>query len=112
MIEREEIRFVAAADWTDDCRIRIEMRKRVTKLTIAEAKVLRSELDVAIAEASIGADDLRHEHEPAAVDLATVAVSIHPECVAGKCGNCEGQTLAITDEWVPCAHHCHGRSAA
>lgn len=82
MIEREEIRFVAAADWTDDCRIRIEMRKRVTKLTIGEAKALRSELDVAIAEASIGADDLRHEHEPAAVDLATVAVSIHPEKMA------------------------------
>lgn len=68
MIEREEIRFVAAADWTDDCRIRVELRKRVTKLTIAEAKALRSELDVAIAEASIGADDLRHEHAPAAFD--------------------------------------------
>lgn len=112
MIEREEIRFVAAADFTDDCRVKIWLRKRVTKLTIAEAKALRSELNVAIAEASIGADDLRHEHEPAAVDLASVAVSIHPECVAGKCGNCEGQTLTITDEWVPCAHHCHGRTGA
>lgn len=69
MIEREEIRFVAAADWTDDCRIRVELRKRVTKLTIAEAKALRTELDAAIAEASTGADELRHEHEPAAHDL-------------------------------------------
>jgi len=107
MIEREEIRFVGAADWTDDCRIRIVMRKRVTKLTIAEAKALRSELDVAIAEASIGAGDLRHEHEPAPFDV----IHVHPECVAGKCGNCDGQTLTITDEWVPCAHHCHGRNS-
>lgn len=112
MIEREEIRFVAAADWTDDCRVKIWLRKRVTKLTIAEAKALRYELDVAIAEASIGADDLRHEHEPAAFDLATLERHIHPECVAGKCGNCDGQTLTITDEWVPCAHHCHGRTGA
>ena len=108
MIEREEIRFVAAADWTDDCRVRIETRKRTMKLTIAEAKALRSELDVAIAEASIGAGDLRHEHTPAAFDVQ----HIHPECVARKCGNCDGQTLAITDEWVPCAHLCHERSAA
>lgn len=69
MIEREEIRFIAAADWTDDCRIRLELKKRVTKLTITEAKAFRSELDVAIAEASIGADDLRHEHESAAFDV-------------------------------------------
>lgn len=78
MIEREVIEFVAAADWTDDCRIRVELRKRVTKLTIAEAKALRSELDVAIAEASIGADDLRHEHEPAPFDI----IAIHPEKMA------------------------------
>ena len=108
MIEREVIEFVAAADWTDDCRIRVELKKRVSKLTIAEAKAFRSELDVAIAEAEKGADELRHEHEPAAFDLA----AIHPECVAGKCGNCDGQTLTITDEWVPCDHLCHGRSVA
>lgn len=108
MIEREEIRFIAAADWTDDCRVRIELRKRTMTLTIAEAKALRSELDVAIAEACIGADDLRHEHEPSAFDV----IHVHPECAAGKCGNCDGQTLTITDEWVPCAHLCHGRTAA
>ena len=108
MIEREEIRFVAAADWTDDCRIRVEMRKRVTKLTISEAKALRSELDTAIAEAERAADELRHDHEPAAFDVQ----HIHPECVAGKCSNCDGQTLTITDDWVPCTHVCHGRNAA
>ena len=107
MIEREVIEFVAAADWTDDCRIRIQLRKPVTKLTISEAKAFRSELDTAIAEAERAADDLRREHEPAAFDVQ----HIHPECVAGKCSNCDGQTLTITDEWVPCAHVCHGRNA-
>jgi len=108
MIEREVIEFVAAADWTDDCRIRVELKKRVTKLTIAEAKAFRVELDAAIAEASKGAEELRHDHVPASFDIA----AIHPECVAGKCGNCDGQTLTITDEWVLCAHHCHGRSGS
>lgn len=112
MIEREVIEFVAAADWTDDCRIRVEVKKRVTKLTIAEAKAFRRELDVAIAEASIGADDLRHEHEPAAFDLLTLTVHVHPECVSGKCGNCDGETMAADDSMVPCEHHCHRRAAA
>lgn len=108
MIEREVIEFVAAADWTDDCRIRLELKKRVAKLTIAEAKAFRSELDRAIAEAERGADELRHEHDPAACDVQ----HIHPECVAGKCGNCDGQTLTIADEWVPCAHQCHEGSGS
>lgn len=60
---------IAVIDWTDDCRVKLSMRKARMKLTIPEAKLLRSHLDVAIAEASIGADDLRHEHEPAAFDL-------------------------------------------
>lgn len=105
MIERQVIEFVAAADFTDDCRIRLQLRKPVAKLTISEAKALRSELDRAIAEAERGADELRHEHDPAAFDVQ----HIHPECVAGKCGNCDGLTLTITDEWVQCGHHCHGR---
>lgn len=70
MIEREVIEFVAAADWTDDCRIRIELAKRVTKLTPTEARAFRAELDAAIAEAERGAEELRHEHEPAPFDLS------------------------------------------
>lgn len=69
VIEREVIEFVAAADWTDDCRVRVELKKRVTKLTIAEAKAFRSELDAAIAEAERGSDLLRRDVEPVAVDL-------------------------------------------
>lgn len=105
MITRDVQEDIASADFTDDCRVKIWLRKRVTKLTIAEAKALRSELDRAIAEAERGAEELRHEHEPAAFDVQ----HIHPECVAGKCDNCDGQTLTITDEWVQCGHHCHGR---
>lgn len=78
MIDREVIEFVAAADWTDDCRIRVELKKRTTKLTISEAKALRSELDMAIAEAEKAADELRHEHQPAAFDV----IPIHPEKMA------------------------------
>jgi hypothetical protein len=69
MIEREVIEFVAAADWTDDCRIRIELKKPVTKLTIVEARAFRRELDAAIDEAARGADLLQHEHAPATFDL-------------------------------------------
>lgn len=108
MIEREEIRFIAAADYTDDCRVVVELRKPRMTLTITEAKALRTELDAAITEAVRGADALMAPAEPAAFDVTAV----HPECVAGKCGNCDGRTLTIADEWVPCAHHCHERSAA
>lgn len=105
MIEREVIEFVAAADWTDDCRVRVELRKRVTKLSIEEAVLFRAELDAAIAEAQRGADQLRHEHELAAVDR--IGIAVHPECVAGKCGNCDGETMAADDSMVPCEHSCH-----
>lgn len=107
MIEREVIEFVAAADWTDDCRVAVQMRKRRQLFTISEAKAFRSEFDRAIAEAERGADELWREHEPAAFDLQ----HIHPECVAGKCGNCDGETMAADDSMVPCEHHCHGEGA-
>lgn len=82
MIEREVIEFVAAADFTDDCRVRVELRKRVTTLTTTEARAFRSELDRAIAEAERGADELRHDHHPAAVDMLDAHLS--PDCRAGK----------------------------
>lgn len=74
-VEREIIEFVAAADFTDDCRIKLELKRRVTTMTIAEAKEFRRELDKAIAEASRGADELRHENEPAAVDLLEIVTT-------------------------------------
>ena len=108
MIEEQHIRFVAAADVTDDCRVEVQLRKPRQALTPTQARELAAEIVRAAGYAERAAEELRHEHEPAAFDV----LEVHPECVAGKCGNCDGQTLTIADEWVPCAHHCHGRSAA
>ncbi|WP_114587767.1 hypothetical protein [Microbacterium arborescens] len=37
---------------------------------------------------------------------------VHPECRAGKCGNCDGQTMNGRDEMVPCTHGCHNTERA
>ncbi|GAA3948116.1 hypothetical protein [Microbacterium soli] len=66
MIEREEIKFLAAADFTDDCRVSVQLRKRRTTMTVPEARAFRRELDVAIGEASRAADDLLHRDVPPA----------------------------------------------
>lgn len=58
MIEQEVIEFVAAADWTDDCRVRLELKKRVTTLTISQARALIRELEAAADEAEQAADSL------------------------------------------------------
>lgn len=108
MITRDVQEDIAEVDFTDDCRVKLWLRKRRMTLTIAEARLLRAELDAAIAEAAKGADELLHEHELAAVDV----LHVHPECAAGKCGNCEGFTLTVTDVWVPCDHGCHEAVAA
>lgn len=110
MIEREVIEFVAAADWTDDCRIRIQLRKPVAKLTISEAKAFRSELDRAIAEAERGHADLMREIEPAAVDQVA---HISPDCHAGKHPLHQDEAWdAVADVEVPCECPCHTAGAA
>lgn len=110
MIEREEIRFIAAADWTDDCRVRVELRKRVTTLTIAEAKALRSELDTAIAEASAGAEQLLRPVETASFDVAILS----PDCGAGnKHRACIGTAWDMSrDEVTNCTCECHAKEGA
>lgn len=37
--------------------------------------------------------------------------AIHPECAAGKCRNCDGETMDVRDQMVPCAHRCHTETA-
>lgn len=82
MIHREVIEFVAAADFTDDCRIRVEVQQRITNMTITEAKAFRTELDRAIEEAERGHADLIRDTQPVAVDLLDAHLS--PDCRAGK----------------------------
>lgn len=37
---------------------------------------------------------------------------VHPECRAGKCRNCDGQTMDGRDQMVPCTHGCHDTEGA
>lgn len=123
MIEEEHIRFVAAADVTDDCRVEAEMRKRRQTLTATQARDFAAELVRAAKEAERAAFELARPGEPAGFDLLgsldeaierarTAEKFTHPECAAGKCGYCDGQLLSIDDRWVPCSHHCHTPGAA
>ena len=108
MITENITRDVAEAQVSDDCNVELwvaELRKnRVATLTPTQAHMLAAELVAAAERADDAAEELRHIHEPAAFDV----LNVHPECVAGKCGNCDGETMADDDSMVPCEHHCHG----
>ncbi|MGF3055635.1 hypothetical protein [Microbacterium sp. YY-01] len=56
VIEQDVIEFVAAADWTDDCRVRVELKKRVATLTISQARALADEITAAATEAEKAAE--------------------------------------------------------
>ena len=107
-IEETLTRFVAAADWTDDCRVIVRVRRKSTLLSAAEARELAQELLQAAWNAEDAAADAVHPVEASRFDTE----HLHPECIAGKCGNCDGEVLTLTDEWVPCAHLCHEDGAA
>lgn len=99
MIERQEIRFVGAVDFTDDCRVEVQLRKRRMTLTVTEARQLRAELDAAIGEASRAADDL--------VGRAVIPLGpdmlICPDCRDEKHAACVGRAWdAIGDCEQPC----------
>lgn len=108
-VEREIIEFVAAADFTDDCRVRVELKKRVTTMTVPEAKAFWSELDVAIREAETAAGELLVMSPPARFDVAHVS----PDCAAGKCGACIGTAWDFdADKLTGCTHECHVEAVA
>lgn len=106
MIERQIIEFVAAADYTDDCRVRVEMKKRTVTMTVAEARAFRAELDTAIGEASRAADDLlRGDIVPLRADVA----GLGPDCRDGKHRACDGSAWdEARDEVMSCRCECHG----
>ena len=36
-------------------------------------------------------------------------IPVSPECLVGKCGNCDGRALDVeSDDIVACGHACHG----
>lgn len=111
MIEREVIEFVAAADFTDDCQIRIELKEPTAELTITEARAFRTELDRAIAEAERGHADLIREIQPEPVDLIDVHLS--PDCSAGKHPTWQdGAWDDDADVEVECQCPCHAAARA
>ena len=109
MIEREVIEFVAAVDFTDDCRVEVQMRKRRSTLTVTEAKQLRDELDRAIGEAERGLADLLAPTEPFGFDM----VHISPDCREEKHRACIGRAWSdqVEDE-VPCDCTCHAEEVS
>jgi hypothetical protein len=68
-IEETVTRFVAAADWTDDCRVIAHMRKRSMDLSAAQAREFAAELVDAAEHAERAAASAVRPVEPAAVDM-------------------------------------------
>lgn len=127
MIEEQHIRFVAAADVTDDCRVEVHLRKPRQALTPSQARELAAEIILAAGHAECAAQELLHEHEPARFDLvgqvqevaaeigATVIVNdlISPDCRAGKHPSWHDDAWDVAaDVEVPCECPCHTDGAA
>lgn len=111
-VEREVIQFVGAADFTDDCRVVVKLRKKRMTLTITEARALMAEMFVAIQEAQRGANDLARDVEPAGFDLLT-REPISPDCAAGKHPvHADEAWDDVADVEVPCACPCHTEEVA
>lgn len=104
MIEEEHIRFVAAADVTDDCRIEVRLRKKSVDLTISQASLLVVELARAIREAAHGMSELVPDVEPASFDVAILS----PDCRDGKDAACIGTAWdMMADQLTNCTCACH-----
>lgn len=106
MIMREVVEFVGEADFTDDCRVKVWMRKRRSTLTVTEAKALRAELDKAIGEAERGLADLLRTTEPFGFDMVEL---LSPDCKVGKhpAGWVDTAWDDAADAEVPCQCACH-----
>lgn len=112
MITEDITRDVAEAQVSDDCRVQLwvgDLRhNRTAMLTASQARLLAAELIRGAREAERAAAELVRPITQSGFDMDYV----HPECIAGKCSNCDGETLTVDDAWVPCDHHCHREAAA
>ncbi len=104
-IEETVTRFVAAADWTDECGVLLRTRKRKTELTPAEAVELAGELVDAAKAALSAADGAVRPVAPAAFDV----LHLSPDCRDGnKHHACIGRAWDdVADGEVPCDCPCH-----
>ncbi|MFE2772268.1 hypothetical protein [Microbacterium resistens] len=71
-IEETVTRFVAAADWTDDCRVIVRVRRKSTLLSAAEARELAQELLQAAWNAEDAAAGAAHPVEASRFDAVSV----------------------------------------
>lgn len=79
-----------------------------TSLTMREAADFVQEIAMVLAQArDTCIVDLAARTHTAAAHAFDVDWAIHPECAAGKCGNCDGETMDARDQMVPCTHRCH-----
>lgn len=108
-IEETVTRFVAAADWTDECGVLLRTRKRKTELTPAEAVELAGELTEAARAALSAAEQAARHVEPAGFDI----VHISPDCRFGnKHAACIGRAWDDdADREVQCDCACHLETA-
>lgn len=101
---------IASVEVLDDYRIGVTMTDPESmagvevELTWTEAEKFAAELRDAVA----AANRMLAEDHPVHRFGFDVDGPLNPECRAGKCGNCSGDTIDGTDAWVKCTHHCHG----
>lgn len=110
MIEQQITEFVAAADWTDDCRVRVELKRRTTTMLVSQAREFAAEIFQAADEAERASRAAERLPEPASFDVAILS----PDCGAGeKHRACIGTAWDIDkDELTNCTCSCHTEEAA
>lgn len=111
MIEQQITEFVAAADWTDDCRVTVELKQRRTTLDVAQARELAAEIIQAADEAERASRAAERVPEPASFDVAILS----PDCIpsVGKHHACVGTAWDMgADELTNCTCECHAKDGA
>lgn len=104
---------IAAVEVNDDYRVELRTDRKLTDYTPDEADKLADELIEAASEAR---RKFTADHPVGIRPLHAHGFDadgpVHPECRAGKCGNCDGVAMNGRDEWVPCTHGCHDTEGA
>lgn len=110
MIEQQITEFVAAADYTDDCRVVVELKRRRVTLNVAQARELAGEIIQAAEEAERASRAAERLPEPLQVDIAILSPECGPE---GKHAACIGTAWDMDkDRLTNCTCACHEGSAA
>lgn len=96
-IEAEIVVTLAEVEVTDDYRVAIALRERVTVLDLSQAEQLAAELVDAVAEAQKAAAEDFPPVRPGEVHAFDIAPTCR-ECTEGKHGACTGIAVVDGDE--------------